>query len=123
MSPATLVTVIVALCGIVVQLGWFVVLRSIKDLHEIRGPDGAIARIHARIDAVLKDNDAKFQTREAAEMQFEHLRTFMEEWQKGSERRHEDNIKRFEDLNRKQQHAEDRLAGELQRIRTPPSHS
>lgn len=133
MTTANWITVILSLVGIVANMGWFLLTRLMRNQDEMKnaltGDNGAVARLHQRIDN-LGD---KYQTKEATEMQFEYLRQFMDQWRLDSERRHNENLQRFEDLKDQQkidadsvkidvrslrQHVDDMRKGDLRQARS-----
>jgi hypothetical protein len=133
MTTANWITVVLSLVGIVANLGWFMLTRFFRTQDELKhaltGDNGAVARIHQRID---KLGDV-YQTRKETEMQFEYLRQFMDQWKLDSERRHGENLKRFEDLKDQQkvdadsvkvdvrslrQHVDDMRKGDLRQTRS-----
>lgn len=117
MTTANWITVILALVGIIANLGWFVLTRFMRQQDELKhaltSDQGAIARIHQRIDKLGET----YQTREATEMQFEHLREFMDHWRNDSERRHQENLKRFEDLKDIQRASGDTVREDVRALR------
>lgn len=117
MTTANWITLILALVGIIANLGWFVLTRFLRQQDEMRnaltGEHGAVARIHQRIDK-LGDT---YQTRRETEMQFEHLRAFMDQWRLESQRRHDENLQRFEDLKGNQKADSDSVRQDVRLLR------
>lgn len=117
MTTANWITVVLALVGIVANVGWLMLTRFIRSQDELRnaltGEHGAVARLHQRIDK-LGDT---YQTRETAEMQFEHLKQFIELWKQDSERRHQENLKRFEDLRAQQDRTTESVKMDVRSLR------
>jgi HAMP domain-containing protein len=117
MTQQQWVTVVLALVGIVANAAWILVGRYLKALDEVRnaltGENGAVARLHSRIDK-LGDT---YQTRKETEMQFEHLREFMERDRAERERRHHENLQRFEDLKDSQKASEESVRHDVRELR------
>jgi hypothetical protein len=117
MTSQQWITVVLALIGIVANLGWFLLARLVKTQDELKqaltGPEGAIARIHARIDKLGET----YQTREATEMQFEHLREFMDHWRQDSERRHRETIGQLGNIKTEQKSESDTIKNDVRELR------
>lgn len=117
MTTAHWVTVVLTLAGIIANASWILVGRYLKTLDELRhalnGADGAVARLHGRIDK-LGDT---YQTRKETEMQFEHLRAFMDHWKDDSQRRHEEHLRAFHEIKEQQKQGEDSVRQDVRELR------
>lgn len=117
MTTAHWLTVILALVGIISNVGWFLFTRFVKTQDELKhaltSDTGAIARIHQRIDK-LGDT---YQTQKETEMQFDHLRAFMEQWRGDNQRRHDENVQRFADIKDAQKASEDSVRQDVRELR------
>lgn len=117
MTTTHWVTLTIFLVGIIANAGWILLGRYLKTLDELRtaltGENGAVSRIHARIDKLGET----YQTRRETEMQFEHLRAFMDHWRSDSQRRHEENLERFEKLHESQKASEDSVRQDVRELR------
>jgi hypothetical protein len=118
MTTTHWLTVILALVGIISNVGWFLFTRFVKTQDELKhaltSDTGAIARIHQRIDK-LGDT---YQTQKETEMQFDHLRSFMDHWRSDSQRRHEENLERFDSIKESQKISEDIVRQDVRELRT-----
>lgn len=117
MTTANWLTVILTLIGLLAQLGWYMWLRFARNQDDMKealtGKDGAVARIHHRIDQLGET----YQTRRETEMQFEHLRAFMDQWRIESQRRHDENLSRFEDIKDQQKAESDSVRQDVRLLR------
>lgn len=118
MTSANWITVVLALVGILANLGFFLLTRLAKTVDEFKqalsGENGSVARLHGRIDKLGEI----YQTREATEMQFEHLRAYMDTWRSDSERRHQENLARLNDLKEQAKEDSDTVKHDVRALRS-----
>lgn len=117
MSTANWITIVMALAGIVANLGWAMMTRfsRVQETmqNSLTGENGAVARLHGRIDAL----GTIYQSRKETEMQFDALKELMQVSEAARDARHNENVRRFDELKRSGHDENEKISAEVRSLR------